>query len=153
MAIVRAWRDSEYRDRLICEPQSVLAEDGLEFPADIEIRVVMDTPFATYFVLPREITDGEQLRPVLEPAIPIPAGHEFRLVQCTDQVRYLVLPMKPGDIGPSALADGDDVTEWTKRLPTNFYVTNAVADVTAVGALLLVAVGISAVSAVVIVLS
>lgn len=50
--IAQALKDPAFRDRLIADPKAVMAEKGLEIPADIQINVVRETPNSYYLVLP-----------------------------------------------------------------------------------------------------
>jgi nitrile hydratase len=54
------YKSPPYRARAVAEPRSVLAEFGLELPADVEIRVWDSTAEVRYLVLPMrpEGTDG-----------------------------------------------------------------------------------------------
>lgn len=66
--IAQALIDPAFRDRLIADPKSVMAEKGLEIPDDIQINVVKETPNTYYLVLPAaeiplsgpgSLTDGQ----------------------------------------------------------------------------------------------
>ena len=50
--IAQALVDPAFRDRLMADPKAVMAEKGLEIPADIQINVVKETPNTYYLVLP-----------------------------------------------------------------------------------------------------
>jgi len=50
--IAQALIDPAFRDRLMADPKAVMAEKGLEIPADIQINVVKETPNTYYLVLP-----------------------------------------------------------------------------------------------------
>ena len=50
--IAQALVDPAFRDRLMADPKAVMAEKGLEIPADIQINVVKETPNTFYLVLP-----------------------------------------------------------------------------------------------------
>jgi nitrile hydratase len=66
-----SWYKSDaYRSRLVAEPRAVLAEMGLDVPADVRIRVWDSSAEARYLVLPQRPpgTDGwsaEQLVPLV----------------------------------------------------------------------------------------
>ena len=49
---VRSVQDPQFRDRLIADPQAVLAENSFEIPSEIEISVVEETPRDYYLVIP-----------------------------------------------------------------------------------------------------
>ena len=50
--IKKAVEDGEFRDRLIATPKAVLAEFGLEVPAEVQITVKEETASHYYVVLP-----------------------------------------------------------------------------------------------------
>lgn len=50
--IAQALIDPTFRDRLMADPKAVMAEKGLEIPADIQINVVKETSNTYYLVLP-----------------------------------------------------------------------------------------------------
>jgi anti-anti-sigma factor len=51
-AIVRACTDTAYRARLLADPRKALAEEGIEVPAEIEVRVHENTDNKIVAVLP-----------------------------------------------------------------------------------------------------
>lgn len=65
--IARAARDEEYRKRLIANPKRAITEvTGSEVPANIDVKVVQETPTTVYLVLPNltqagagELSDAE----------------------------------------------------------------------------------------------
>ena len=48
----RALEDDGYRSRLISDPASVLREEGLTVPEDVEVEVHQNTPAKLHLVLP-----------------------------------------------------------------------------------------------------
>ena len=42
--IARSWTDDDYRTRLLANPNSVLAEDGIEAPNGASVRVIDQQP-------------------------------------------------------------------------------------------------------------
>lgn len=92
MVVARAWRDDDYRARLVAEPKAVLAAEGLEFPDEVEIEVLENKPGITYVNLTRGTTEATSVASVLERLVPLPAGREVRLVQSTENKRYFVIP-------------------------------------------------------------
>ncbi|HVX15482.1 MAG TPA: NHLP leader peptide family RiPP precursor [Pirellulales bacterium] len=50
--VARAWSDDDFKQRLIDDPAAVLAEEGIEVPAGIELKVVEDTDDVCHLVLP-----------------------------------------------------------------------------------------------------
>ena len=61
--IAKAWIDEEFRARLLDDPQSVLAEYGIDTPEGVEIRVMEDTDTVRHLILPTspagELADEE----------------------------------------------------------------------------------------------
>lgn len=48
----QAMQDTAFRDRLLADPRTVLAEQGLAIPEDVQIQVFQETPNQYYLVLP-----------------------------------------------------------------------------------------------------
>jgi len=57
--VAAAWADPELKQRLLTSPGAVFAEQGIDLPSGVEPRVVENTDQTTYFVLPRQPSDGE----------------------------------------------------------------------------------------------
>ncbi|MFN6535640.1 MAG: NHLP leader peptide family RiPP precursor [Nostoc sp. EkiNYC01] len=67
--LARAAQDSSFRSRLIADPKTVMAQKGLNFPTNIQVSVLEETPNRYYLVLPaldfseleanRELSDTE----------------------------------------------------------------------------------------------
>ena len=57
--VAKAWSDDTYKDGLLRDPKSVLAEAGLEVSASIEIAVVEDSADKRHLVLPAKPDEGE----------------------------------------------------------------------------------------------
>jgi len=55
------YKDPAYRSRAVREPRKLLAEMGLDVPADVEIRVWDSSAENRYFVLPRRPAGTENL--------------------------------------------------------------------------------------------
>jgi len=55
------YKDPAYRARIVREPRAVLAEFGLELPADVEIRVADSVSECRYMVLPQRPAGTEDL--------------------------------------------------------------------------------------------
>jgi len=105
MVVARAWRDSDYRDRLVSTPRLVLAEEGIELPADVDVEVLHDTPAVKYVNLARNTTDATSVASVLAGLIPVPEGGEIRLVQSTPAKRFLVIPTIPEGLEAGVSSD------------------------------------------------
>lgn len=50
--VAMAWADEGYKARLRAEPAAVLAEEGLEVPAGVAVRILEDTETEIHLVLP-----------------------------------------------------------------------------------------------------
>ncbi len=59
--IVRAWKDPEFKARLLKSPRVAFKEMGAELPDEIEVRVVEDKPKTMTFVLPRAVANVNEL--------------------------------------------------------------------------------------------
>jgi Nitrile hydratase, alpha chain len=57
--VSQAGRDATFRSRLLAEPATVAREFGLQVPADVELRVVENTPRVLHLTLPPLETDGQ----------------------------------------------------------------------------------------------
>jgi hypothetical protein len=52
--IARAWRDPAFRAALRADPKAAFEQElGMRLPAELEIRVLEDTPVLYHFVIPR----------------------------------------------------------------------------------------------------
>ena len=56
--VAKAWADEDYKQRLIDNPGSVLAEEGMEVPAGVELKVVEASENQSWLVLPPKPSDG-----------------------------------------------------------------------------------------------
>ena len=68
-AIVRACTDAAYRARLLADPRKALAEEGIEVPAGIEVRVHENSDNKIVAVLP-----GPQVAEIRERTRQLPSG-------------------------------------------------------------------------------
>src|SRR3954447_24717326 len=65
--VANAWEDDDYKARLKADPAGALAEQGLDVPPDVELRVVENTDDVVYFTLPpepSEVLDDDALEAV-----------------------------------------------------------------------------------------
>ena len=108
-AIVNAWRDDGYRERLITDGAAVLRDAGLALPADCRVVVVENGDGIWHLSVPRAegAPDGEMQQFVADLAgqLPLPAGTELHLHQDTQDERYVVLP--PATDEMEALSDDE----------------------------------------------
>ena len=106
-AVVRAWRDDEYRAKLIGDPAGTLEEAGLTLPAGCGITVLENTAAVWHAAIPAvEDLAGagkDDFLAELARLVPLPAGVELRLHQDTADERFLVLPLPP--LGAEELGD------------------------------------------------
>ena len=50
--VARAWDDEAFKGRLLAEPKAVLAQEGVPFPPEVEVRIHENTPTAVHLALP-----------------------------------------------------------------------------------------------------
>jgi hypothetical protein len=55
----KAWLDDTFKAKLLTDANMALAEEGIEVPAGITIKVIENTPSTLHFVLPAKPKDGE----------------------------------------------------------------------------------------------
>jgi hypothetical protein len=55
----KAWRDADFKKRLLSDPVAVLKDYGLVLPPDVKIKVVEDTDTLYHLSLPPKPTDKE----------------------------------------------------------------------------------------------
>ena len=56
--VAKAWGDSAFKERLIKNPKSVLKEEGIEFPTDLDCKIVENNDKIVYLHLPKK-PDGK----------------------------------------------------------------------------------------------
>lgn len=56
-AVVRAWQDPEFRQRLIDDPNRTLTELGVKVPSGVQFVVVENSPERRHLVLPAAPAD------------------------------------------------------------------------------------------------
>lgn len=58
--IQRSLADESFRERLLTEPRVTIEQElGRKLPADLEIRVLEETPDTLYLVMPSAVTAGQ----------------------------------------------------------------------------------------------
>lgn len=57
--VARAWADAGFKQRLLDDPGSIMAEEGMPVPDGMEIKVVEATEKQAWLVLPPKPEDGE----------------------------------------------------------------------------------------------
>ncbi len=50
--IAKAWADEGYKKRLAADPMAVLAEEGIDVPQGVTVKVVEETEEVRFLVLP-----------------------------------------------------------------------------------------------------
>jgi nitrile hydratase alpha subunit len=55
--VARTWSDEAFKRRLLAEPAAVLAEQDIELPPGMEVRVYEDSPTAVHLALPPKPSD------------------------------------------------------------------------------------------------
>ncbi len=59
VVLSKARTDSEFRKKLLADPNGALTSLGIDVPAGVAIRFVEDTPTLWHFVIPGPRGDGE----------------------------------------------------------------------------------------------
>lgn len=113
MAIVRAWRDPDFRRRLLTAPREVLSHEGLEIPEEMDIRVFEDTPAVRHIAITHWTSEPEELVPLFREIFPLQEGHQVRLVQNSQESLCLVLPVAPTE--PETLTDVEELRKLAPR--------------------------------------
>ena len=52
--IAKAWTDEEFKQKLLKDPKTVLAEEIADLPADIEVQIHENTDKVVHFILPKK---------------------------------------------------------------------------------------------------
>jgi nitrile hydratase subunit alpha len=131
-AVARAWRDDDYRRRLLTDSTNALADFGVEFDRLVVVENTLDVhnmvvctlcscyPWAvlglppTWYKMPayrsRAVSEPRQV--LAEFGLDIPPGREIRVWDSSSELRYMVLPMRPaGAVGMSE----DELTKFITR--------------------------------------
>jgi nitrile hydratase subunit alpha len=131
-AVARAWRNDDYRRRLLTESTNALADFGVEFDRLVVVENTLDVhnmvvctlcscyPWAvlglppTWYKMPayrsRAVSEPRQV--LAEFGLDIPPGREIRVWDSSSELRYMVLPMRPaGAVGMSE----DELTKFITR--------------------------------------
>ena len=99
--IASCWKDQEYRDRFIADPNGVCLSEGIVVPEGVRFVVKENNSQTTYIVLPtQDVGEAvDKFSEVLKTLLPLPDGHSFTLVQNTEQINYIVIPVPPAELG------------------------------------------------------
>ena len=57
--IARSWDDDAYKSKLLSDPRTVLADAGINVPADVDITITEQQPGQMNLVLPAKPVEGE----------------------------------------------------------------------------------------------
>jgi hypothetical protein len=57
--VARAWTDPEFKNRLKNEPRAALDEMGINYPDDVRLETVENTPDVMYLVIPPQPSEEE----------------------------------------------------------------------------------------------
>jgi hypothetical protein len=101
MVVARIWKDPDYKQSFLDDPQGVLSKEGININHGAKVQVVQDTPTVKYVNLTRNadpLQNQEQLASLMDKLLPIPEGRELRLVQSTEDMRYVVIPAPPAGV-------------------------------------------------------
>lgn len=79
--IAHAWKDENFRDKLLKNPKEAFKEHGVELPRDTEIKVWQEDANHFYFVLPRAPAEVRKLSPAELEKLAAAAG---TINQCSD---------------------------------------------------------------------
>lgn len=115
MIIARAWKDKGFKEALLKDPKAALKKEGIEVPADVNLKIVEDKPPIKYFNLssgahsPEEPLSAMMTKAsrLLSRVLPIPEGAELRLVQSTPKTRYIIFPQPPPTIKPAEMSESE----------------------------------------------
>jgi len=50
--VAKAWADANFKEKLLADPKTVLEENGVPIPEDVEYRVVENTDKIVHLILP-----------------------------------------------------------------------------------------------------
>jgi hypothetical protein len=57
--VEKSWSDESFKKKLLADPSAVLRENGIELPAQVQVRVIEDTDDVLYLNLPARPAEGE----------------------------------------------------------------------------------------------
>ena len=59
--IAKAWQDEAFKQQLLDNPKSAIAEAGISLPENIEVEAILETSNKFYLVIPQPPTHQEEL--------------------------------------------------------------------------------------------
>lgn len=57
--IARAWKDENFKQRLLSDPKTIFGEAGITLPSNVKVKMHVDTPDTINFVIPRNPAESE----------------------------------------------------------------------------------------------
>jgi hypothetical protein len=57
--IARAWKDENFKQRLLSDPKGVFREAGIPLPSNLKVNVHVDTPDTMNLIIPRNPAESE----------------------------------------------------------------------------------------------
>ncbi|NPC59385.1 NHLP leader peptide family RiPP precursor [Caenimonas soli] len=58
--VAKAWKDPDFKQRLLADPRKALAESGLPLPGGVQVNVVENRPDTVNLILPNAPDDLEK---------------------------------------------------------------------------------------------
>lgn len=52
--VMKAWKDPQFKEKLLKNPIEALMSQGIEIPKDVQVTVLENTDKQFYFVIPKE---------------------------------------------------------------------------------------------------
>lgn len=111
-SIARAWKDSDFKSKLLSDPKGTLADAGASIDSDHQVSVVENTPSLTHAVLPRkedQAAHSDQIDAALDELRNMPDGMEVRVHRDTASQSTIALPVAPSATGELSDADLEEV--------------------------------------------
>ncbi len=59
--VAKAWQDDAFKQQLMSDPKSAIAEAGLSLPDDIKVEVIEETNRTFYLVIPQPPSQVDEL--------------------------------------------------------------------------------------------
>jgi Nitrile hydratase, alpha chain len=57
--IARIWKEQDFKQKFLADPKRILAEAGLTFPAEVTVKVHINTPNTVNIVIPMDPAEFE----------------------------------------------------------------------------------------------
>ena len=109
--VSRAMQDPDYRQRLVNDPDGVLAEAAPDLTGAPALRVLQDTATVTHMVLPSlglQDDHKHHAQLALQHMADLSEGQELRVVRSAPGIQHLVLPAAGAHVpGDGSLSDAE----------------------------------------------